>query len=117
MRATRDGRVICGGEDEDFSDEEERDALIGAKSARLSKKLKKLFPHLDAEAEFAWTGSFGATGTGLPYIGAIPHHPRVHAVMGYGGNGITYSQIASEVIASALAGRDDSDADLYDFNR
>lgn len=117
MRATRDGRVICGGEDEDFSDEEKRDALIGAKSARLSKKLKKLFPQLDADAEFAWTGSFGATRTGLPYIGPIPHSPRVHAVMGYGGNGITYSQIASEVIASALAGRDDSDADLYAFNR
>ena len=37
--------------------------------------------------------------------------------MGYGGNGITYSQIASEVVASALGGRSDSDADLYAFNR
>ncbi len=117
IRTTRDGRVICGGEDEDFSDEEKRDALIGAKSAQLSKKLKKLFPHLDAQAEFAWTGSFGTTGTGLPYIGAIPRHPRVHAAMGYGGNGITYSQIASEVIASSLADRDDSDADLYALKR
>ncbi|WP_245523931.1 FAD-dependent oxidoreductase, partial [Mesorhizobium sp. M2D.F.Ca.ET.223.01.1.1] len=27
MRATADGRVICGGEDEDFIDEERRDAL------------------------------------------------------------------------------------------
>jgi hypothetical protein len=30
------------------------------------------------------------------------------AVMGFGGNGITHS-----VIAAALAGRDDPDADLY----
>ena len=35
--------------------------------------------------------------------------------MGYGGNWITYSQIASEVVASALAGRNDADADLYAF--
>jgi glycine/D-amino acid oxidase-like deaminating enzyme len=117
MRATRDGRVICGGEDEDFSDEAKRDALIEAKSARLSRKLARLFPKLDAEPHFAWTGSFGTTETGLPHIGPIPRHPRIHAVMGYGGNGITYSQIASEVIASSLAGRDDSDADLYAFNR
>jgi glycine/D-amino acid oxidase-like deaminating enzyme len=117
MRSTRDGRVICGGEDEDFSDEEKRDALIESKSARLSQKLARLFPKLDAKPHFAWTGSFGTTETGLPYIGPIPRHPRVHAVMGYGGNGITYSQIASELIASSLAGRDDSDADLYAFNR
>jgi len=35
-------------------------------------------------------------------------------VMGYGGNGITFSQIASE-IRSALAGRPDRDADLFAF--
>jgi len=117
MRATRDGRVICGGEDEDFSDEDRRDELMDAKSARLAQKLAKLFPQLDTKPEFAWAGSFGTTETGLPYIGAIRRHPRIHAVMGYGGNGITYSQIASEVIASSIAGRDDSDADLYAFNR
>ena len=89
MRATRDGRVICGGEDEDFSDEEHRDELIEAKSARLSQKLARLFPDLDTEPQFAWAGSFGTTTTGLPYIGQVPRHPRIHAVMGYGGNGIT----------------------------
>jgi len=117
MRVTKDGRVICGGEDEEFSDEDRRDALIGAKSERLSRKLKKLIPQLDTEPDFTWAGSFGTTTTGLPYIGAVPGRPHIHAVMGYGGNGITYSQIASELVASALGGRDDSDADLYAFNR
>ena len=73
--ATGDGRVICGGEDEDFSDEAHRDELIEAKSARLSQKLARLFPDLDTEPQFAWAGSFGTTTTGLPYIGgcrAIP---------------------------------------------
>ncbi|MBL8578256.1 MAG: FAD-binding oxidoreductase [Mesorhizobium sp.] len=117
MRATCDGRVICGGEDEDFSDEEQRDALLKEKAAKLSEKLGRLFPKLDTTPEFAWAGSFGTTATGLPYIGRIPSRPRIHAVMGYGGNGITYSQIASEIVASALAGRDDADTDLYAFKR
>lgn len=117
MRATPDGRVICGGEDEEFSDEERRDGLLAAKGATLSAKLKKLFPGLDTVPEFAWTASFGTTTTGLPYIGAVPRHPRIHAVMGYGGNGITYSQLASEIISASLRGRDDSDAKLFAFNR
>jgi glycine/D-amino acid oxidase-like deaminating enzyme len=113
MRTTTDGRVICGGEDEDFSDEERRDELIARKSARISAKLGRLFPGLDTEPEYVWAGAFGTTSTGLPYIGALPGHPRIHAVMGYGGNGITYAQIASELVATALDGGEDADADLY----
>ena len=117
MRATADGRVICGGEDEDFVDETRRDGLIADKSARISEKLGRLFPHLDVRPEFAWTGSFGTTTTGLPYIGAIPRHPRIHAVMGYGGNGITFSQIASEIVSASINGLEDTDARLFAFNR
>lgn len=117
MRATADGRVICGGEDEEFTDETLRDELIEQKSAKIADKLSKLFPHLDTRPEFAWTGSFGTTTTGLPYIGAIPRHPRVHAVMGYGGNGITFSQIASEIVSASLCGLDDTDAKLFAFDR
>jgi len=117
MRATADGRVICGGEDEDFVDDARRDELIADKSARIAEKLGRLFPHLDVRPEFAWTGSFGTTTTGLPYIGAIPRHPRIHAVMGYGGNGITFSRIASEIISTSIKGRADTDAELFAFNR
>nr|WP_210315027.1 FAD-dependent oxidoreductase [Aminobacter aganoensis] len=117
LRATTDGRVICGGEDEDFTDEARRDALIAEKSDRIAAKLKRLLPRLDTAPEFAWTGSFGTTATGLPYIGTLPRLPRVHAVMGYGGNGITYSRIAAEIVRAALCGNRDSDADLFGFPR
>jgi glycine/D-amino acid oxidase-like deaminating enzyme len=117
MRATADGRVVCGGEDEDFSDEAARDRLIPRKSAAIARKLARLFPDLDTEPEFAWAGAFGTTTTGLPYIGALPRHPRIHAVMGYGGNGITYAQIASELVATTLDGHEDADADLFGFER
>ena len=117
MRATSDGRVICGGEDEEFTDETKRDELSADKTARIAEKLGKLFPQLDTTPDFAWAGSFGTTASGLPYIGAVPRHPRIHAVMGYGGNGITFSQIASEVISSALDGLDDADAGVFAFDR
>jgi glycine/D-amino acid oxidase-like deaminating enzyme len=117
MRATTDGRVVCGGEDEDFVDETRRDERIADKSARIAEKLGRLFPHLDTRPAFAWTGSFGTTTTGLPYIGAIPRQPRIQAVMGYGGNGITFSQIASEVVSTSIDGLEDTDARLFAFNR
>jgi len=113
LRTTDDGRIICGGEDEDFQDEEKRDALILEKTAAIVRKLTALMPGIDPSPEFTWTGSFGATPTGLPIIGTVRRKPRVHAVMGYGGNGITFSQLASEVIATTLDGRDDADADLF----
>jgi glycine/D-amino acid oxidase-like deaminating enzyme len=33
--------------------------------------------------------------------------------MGFGGNGITYSVVASQVVSAALRGGADPDADLY----
>ena len=115
MRATKDGRIVCGGEDEEFQDEERRDALIPEKTAAIVAKLKKLMPKLDTTTQFVWAGAFGSTSTGLPIIGAVPRKPRIHAVMGYGGNGITYSRIASEIVSAAIAGRSDSEADLFAF--
>jgi len=116
-RATPDGRVICGGEDEDFENEEARDALIEVKARRIAAKLKKLFPELETTPEFSWAGSFGTTATGLPCIGMLPNQPNVFALQGYGGNGITYSQIGSEIIATTIEGRADQDAPLFDFGR
>jgi glycine/D-amino acid oxidase-like deaminating enzyme len=49
----------------------------------------------------------------LPSIGAIPGKPRCWAVLGFGGNGITYSRIAADIISAALMGKRDPDADLY----
>jgi glycine/D-amino acid oxidase-like deaminating enzyme len=115
LRTTPDGRIICGGGDEDFSDEAARDALLGRKTRTLRRKLGRLIRGADTRADFAWTGSFGTTTTGLPKIGAIPGMPNCWAALGYGGNGTTYARIAADVIRGALAGRPDTDAKLYDF--
>jgi len=117
VRTTADGRVLCGGEDEARSQDLDRDDVLERKVARLQRKLGKLFPALDTRAEFTWAASFGETATGLPTIGEIPGHRNCWVAFGYGGNGITYSRIAAELLRSALTGETDPDADLYAFKR
>ncbi|MBL8840850.1 MAG: FAD-binding oxidoreductase [Planctomycetes bacterium] len=117
LRTTPDGRVVVGGEDVPFSDEGERDALLPTKIAAIRRKLAKLLPDLDTTPEFAWAGCFGQTTTGLPTIGALPGAPRCFTVLGYGGNGITFSAIAAQVIQRAVLGLPDPDADLFAWAR
>lgn len=113
VRSLPDGRVICGGEDEDFQDEAMRDALLPAKVARLQEKLKALLPALDARADYAWCGNFGSTPTGLPTIRRVGGKSNVMAILAFGGNGITFSSLASELLVSAIEGRVDIDAGLF----
>lgn len=115
MRTTPDGRIICGGEDEDISDAATRDTLMPAKTEMLRRKLKRLFPQIDTTVDFAWSGAFGLSDTGLPHIGEVPGMPGCWSVLGFGGNGITYSRIASEILRAAFTGHDDPDTDLYAF--
>jgi glycine/D-amino acid oxidase-like deaminating enzyme len=115
LRSTRDGRVVCGGEDEDFSDTARRDALTPLKTKKIEAKLQRLFPALDARAVAAWTGSFGGSPDGMPTIDAIPGYPRCYAVMGFGGNGITFSMLATKLITAAIRGRKIPEAKLFRF--
>jgi glycine/D-amino acid oxidase-like deaminating enzyme len=115
VRSTTDGRVVCGGEDEPFTDTEKRDSLIPAKAGAIAAKLERLFPSIDARPEFSWAGAFGTTETGLPLIGRVPKHPRVHAIAGYGGNGITFARMAAELVRSELTGGLDADSGLFAF--
>jgi glycine/D-amino acid oxidase-like deaminating enzyme len=117
LRATHDGRIVCGGEDEDFTDEAARDALIPEKTRRIAEKLSRLLPGVDTAPDYAWAGAFGTTPSGLPLIGPVPGRPGFHAVLGYGGNGITFSRIAAELITAGLTGRQDRDADLFALDR
>lgn len=115
IRTTPEGRVICGGEDAAFSDAGNRKDLLDQKTAALQRKLHRLLPQLDPTIEFAWTGAFGETTTGLPIIGPIPRMPNCWIALGYGGNGTTYAALAADIIAGEMAGRPDVDADLYRF--
>jgi glycine/D-amino acid oxidase-like deaminating enzyme len=115
IRTTPDGRVIAGGEDENHNDNARREKRIPAKIERFRSKLKLLMPQIEFDVDYAWAGAFGASETALPVIGNVPGMPRVCAVLGFGGNGTTYAQVASEMIANALNGKPEPDIDLFAF--
>ena len=113
FRMGRDGRLIVGGEDEPDPTAHEDKARLERKCATIAGKLKRLLPDLEFEIDYSWAGAFGASATGLPSIGPVPGLDHGWAVMGFGGNGITYSVIASQVVAAEVRGGRDPDADLY----
>jgi glycine/D-amino acid oxidase-like deaminating enzyme len=117
MRTASDNRIIVGGRDEEFYSPKKRDALISAKTKNLSKDFMKLFPHIDFIPEFTWTGTFGSTKDGLPFIGPYKNLPNSYFALGFGGNGITFSLIAAEIIADLVTGKKNTDAAIFSFDR
>ncbi|MEJ0034716.1 MAG: FAD-dependent oxidoreductase [Gammaproteobacteria bacterium] len=115
LRTTPDGRVLCGGEDEEFTNEKRRDARIEAKTATLERKLGKLHDRLDTRAAYRWAGCFGSSPAGTPTIGQIPGHPRCYAALGYGGNGITFAMLAATLLTAQLRGTPEPHARLFAF--
>jgi glycine/D-amino acid oxidase-like deaminating enzyme len=115
IRTTSDGRVLAGGEDQAVKNSRERDAVIPKKTRLLERKLHKLLPKIDARTEFAWAGTFGESETSLPTIGPVPGMPGCYAILGYGGNGITFSLVAAQILRSCICGPPDRDADLFSF--
>ena len=104
-RTTSAGRIIIGGEDSDeVVEPDARDALIPEKSRLLTQKLAALWPKATLDIEFRWSGTFDTTSDGLPLIGPVPGAKGIYAAYGYGGNGITFSFLAAQLIGDLIAG-------------
>ena len=67
--------------------------------------------------DFYWSGAFGNSKDGLPYIGSVVEHPDTFFALGYGGNGITFSVLAGQMIADAIGGQKSSHFKLFGFDR
>lgn len=105
-RTTTDNRIVIGGEDDaSLPDQAARDRAMPAKTATLLDRLAGLWPSSRGPAEFQWSGAFGETADGLPLIGAVPGRPNMFAAYGYGGNGITFSYMASRIVGRLMAGQ------------
>jgi glycine/D-amino acid oxidase-like deaminating enzyme len=113
LRATVDNRVVIGGEDSKLNSPDRRDAATPAKAARLLEKLHELLPGRRFTADYAWGGAFADSPTGLPYIAPVPGHRNCLAVLGCGGNGITFSVIAASIARAWADGKADPDATLF----
>lgn len=117
MRTTVDGRAIVGGEDTNYRNPVRRDAALGKKAAKLEQKFREMFPDIDMQPAYAWAGTFGETKDGLAYIDNIPECRHCFFTLGFGGNGITYSVIAAEIVRDAIQGKTHPDAHLFQFDR
>ena len=106
-----------GGKDVPFSSADKRDRLINQKAKSLERSFAKLFPGIPFKTDFKWAGTFASTKDGLPYIGSIPQRPHTYFALGFGGNGITFSAIAANIIADLLSGKKNTDAGIFSFDR
>ncbi|MDP9140415.1 MAG: FAD-binding oxidoreductase [Pseudomonadota bacterium] len=118
IRRTADERLLVGGEDDRVDIPLKRDARVASKSARLLKRVSRMFPELPLKIAFAWAGTFAETADGLPFFGPHEQHgSRVHFALAYGGNGITYSLIGAELLRDSLLGKSHPCSSLFSFKR
>jgi len=108
------GRVVLGGF-RDFSiltemtdDETTTEPIQEALDAFLVELLGEL-----PEVTHRWAGIFGLTQDLLPLVGAVPGHDGVWVAAGYSGHGNVFGLLCGELVADAIAGRDEPLLDLF----
>ena len=118
LRSTPDGRLLIGGADLPFKNATARDLLLPRQVRKLADQYLDLFGEELPPVAYAWAGSFAETADGLPYIGRVPGmNPRLQFALCYGGNGITYSVHAGEMIRAGIEGREHVLGEVFGFGR
>lgn len=117
MRTTDDGRLLIGGEDSKINSGLFRQYKKKRKSEKLMKKIHNLIPGTNFIEDFNWAGVFGSTKDGLPYIGEHKNFPNAIFVLGFGGNGITFSLQGMKLIIDILQGHENDLLNYYRFSR
>jgi glycine/D-amino acid oxidase-like deaminating enzyme len=118
IRGTADGRLIVGGEDVPFKSAAARDLVLPRQIRRLESGYRDLFGAELPPIAYAWAGSFAETRDGLPFIGAVPGlSPRLQFALCFGGNGITYSVHAGDMVRAGLEGRAHALDEVFGFAR
>lgn len=117
FRVTADNRIIMGGGDEEFKDAIKRDKLLPKKEQYLLRHFKRKFPNINFKLDYSWAGTFGETKDGLPYFGKPNPGKNEHYVLGFGGNGITFSVIGMNSILDSINNKKNQDLEYYRFGR
>lgn len=112
-RRTADGRILVGGGDIEACDAATRDALLPARKGELEALSVRLLGIETLTAECAWSANFGSSPDGLPAIGRAANAERVWLAYGFGGNGITFAQLAAELLPGLIAGDPDQTARMF----
>jgi glycine/D-amino acid oxidase-like deaminating enzyme len=116
-RTTGDGRVVMGGADRPFASAQQRRRLLLRQTRRVETNFRRLFPAIRFDVDWRWGGTFGDTEDGLPYIGTVRQFPHGYFALGYGGNGITFSWIAANLLLDRFLDRRNPDLEIFRFDR
>lgn len=125
LRTTSDDRIIIGGEDLDLGGKYSKisnltnsDTLSIDKFQILNNRLLKLFPKINnMEIEYRFSGLFGESQDGLPYVGEYEKYPNCYFCLGYGSNGILYAVIGAQLIRDLYFGNYSPILDLFKIDR
>jgi glycine/D-amino acid oxidase-like deaminating enzyme/nitrite reductase/ring-hydroxylating ferredoxin subunit len=104
--------MIVGGEDHKTGHAENAEASF----LKLESYVRKYFEA--DEILFKWSSQYFEAADGLPYIGHLPGHPgNIFVATGYGGNGMTYSNVAATVLQRMILKGESPYIKLFDPNR
>jgi glycine/D-amino acid oxidase-like deaminating enzyme len=125
LRTTSDDRIIIGGEDLDLGGQNSKiatltndDPISIEKFQILNNRLLSLMPKInDIEIQYRFSGLFGESQDGLPYIGEYKKYPNCYFCLGYGSNGILYAVIGAKLIKDLYFGEYSRFLDLFRMDR
>jgi Glycine/D-amino acid oxidases (deaminating) len=118
MRTTPDNCVLVGGRDDKKPyDGKKRRRRLDRKIRGLLDDVQTLRPDLPLYPEFSWAGTFGGTKDALAYVGDIPSMANTYFILGFGGNGIVFSQTGAQIVRDRILGKENPLTDLYTFDR
>lgn len=117
FRSTSDNRIIMGGGDENFKNAKLRNILLEKKENDLVEGFQKCFPKINFKLDYSWAGTFGETKDGLPYMGKPSNDENIHYMLGFGGNGITFSVMGMDAIVNSIANLNHPFLEYYNFKR
>lgn len=104
--------LIIGGEDHKTGEEENTNGRF----LHLESHIRSHFRV--KEIVHRWSSQYFEPVDGLPYIGHLPgNHRNVYVATGYGGNGITYSQVAARVLHDMILQRTNALSGIFSPGR
>lgn len=100
--------LIAGGNDHKTGEEPNTDFCFTDLEAYLRTHFRI------KEIAFKWSSQFFEPVDGLPYIGHLPGNPEnVYVATGYGGNGITFSHVAAQLLTDIIIGNENEYKELF----
>lgn len=104
--------LIAGGYDHKTGHNENTEQSFRELEAHIRKHFNV------SEITHKWSSQYFEPADGIPYIGHLPGHPEhVYVATGFGGNGITYSQVSAMILKSLITGEETAYNTLFNPSR